>query len=165
MDRQQAFGWSLSSSTSKIDTSLEKKPSTSCFGWIDGIRRKLDDTQTMQLISPRKPQYWAKSYKDRVAKLTKAKRMHQSGKDSVAEGKRNGLWTFMDDVDALIVPDDLGHRLQKSKKATKHFDASSQSYRRNVLRWLKLAKTDATRKKRIEKIFEFASRNEKIPQM
>ena len=91
--------------------------------------------------------------------------MHSSGKASVAEGKRRGLWTFMDDVDALINPDDLAKRLQKCKVAVRNFEASSPSYRRNVLRWIKLAKTDSTRKKRIEKVFEFAKRNEKIPQM
>lgn len=40
-----------------------------CFGWIDGIRRKLDEDRTMQLLSPRKAQHWAKSYKDRAKKL------------------------------------------------------------------------------------------------
>lgn len=33
-----------------------------CFGWIDGIRRKLDETRTMQLIAPRKVEHWAKTY-------------------------------------------------------------------------------------------------------
>ena len=40
-----------------------------CFGWIDGIRRKLDEDKTMQLLSPRKAQHWAKSYKDKAKKL------------------------------------------------------------------------------------------------
>jgi hypothetical protein len=30
-----------------------------CFGWTDGLRRKLDDNRTMQLISPRRQQAWA----------------------------------------------------------------------------------------------------------
>jgi uncharacterized protein YdeI (YjbR/CyaY-like superfamily) len=42
-----------------------------CFGWIDGIRRKLDDEKTMQLISPRQTQHWTKTYKDRFEKLEK----------------------------------------------------------------------------------------------
>ena len=40
-----------------------------CFGWIDGIRRKLDDNKTMQLISPRKVEHWAKTYKERAHAL------------------------------------------------------------------------------------------------
>ena len=136
-----------------------------CFGWIDGIRRKLDSQRTMQLISPRKTQYWAKSYKDRVGRLTQSGRMHASGLQSVATAKKNGLWTFMDDVDALVIPDDLSRQLRKRKTAIVNFESSSPSYRRNVLRWLKLAKTETTRRKRIQKIFDFTSRNERIPQM
>ena len=49
------------------------------FGWIDGMRRKLDESRTMQLIAPRKVQHWAKTYKDRAAKLIEEKRMHPSG--------------------------------------------------------------------------------------
>ena len=78
-----------------------------CFGWIDGVRKKLDEQRTMQLISKRKVQHWAKSYKERAALLTKEGRMHSSGLKSVEEGKTNGLWHFMDDVDNLIVPADL----------------------------------------------------------
>ena len=78
-----------------------------CFGWIDGIRRKLDDKRTMQLISKRKIEHWAKSYKERVAKLTEEGKMHESGLKSIAASKSSGLWNFMDDVDNLIVPKDL----------------------------------------------------------
>lgn len=77
------------------------------FGWIDGIRRKLDDERTMQLISPRKVQYWAKSYKERAAKLIEQGRMAASGYKSIEDGKASGLWNFMDDVDALTCPSDL----------------------------------------------------------
>ncbi|NDJ52336.1 MAG: hypothetical protein GYB68_04515 [Chloroflexi bacterium] len=136
-----------------------------CFGWIDGIRRKLDGDRTMQLIAPRQTQYWAKSYKERVARLEREGRMHPAGLATIEASKRNGLWGFMDDVDALILPDDLIEALQSHPPAAENFDASAPSYRRNVLRWIKLAKADSTRAKRIDKAVDFAARNEKIPQM
>lgn len=136
-----------------------------CFGWIDGRRYKLDDDRTMQLIAPRKTQYWAKTYKDRVARLEKEGKMHPAGVQSIAESKRNGLWDFMDDVDALIIPDDLMAALKARPPARENFEAAAPSYRRNVLRWIKLAKTDKTRAKRLAKTADFAARDEKIPQM
>ncbi|MEM6590344.1 MAG: YdeI/OmpD-associated family protein [Cyanobacteria bacterium P01_C01_bin.73] len=136
-----------------------------CFGWIDGIRRKLDQDRTMQIIAPRQTQHWAKSYKDRAAKLIEAGRMHAAGLAAIEESKRNGLWTFMDDVDALIKPDDLVEALEGYAPALENFDGSAQSYQRNLLRWIKLAKTPQTRAKRIEKIAVFAAQNQKIPQM
>ena len=45
-----------------------------CFGWIDGIRRKVDETRAMQLISPRRIQHWAKTYKERADRLIKQKK-------------------------------------------------------------------------------------------
>jgi len=135
------------------------------FGWIDGIRRKLDDDRTMQLISPRKTQHWAKSYKDRAARLIEEGRMRKPGFKSIEEGKTSGLWSFMDDVDALIVPSDLADALSAWPSAAENFEAAAPSYRRNVLRWIKLAKTPSTRAKRIWQAAEFAERDAKIPQM
>ena len=49
------------------------------FGWIDGIRRKVDDERTMQLISPRRIEPWARTYKDRAERLIAAGRMQRPG--------------------------------------------------------------------------------------
>lgn len=129
------------------------------FGWIDGIRRKLDDVRTMQLISPRRTEYWAQSYKDRAARLETDGRMAAPGRASVERGKASGLWDFMADVDTLIVPDDLARAFEA---AAADFEAFAPSYRRNVLRWIKLAKTAPTRAKRIAKAAETVARREKM---
>lgn len=136
-----------------------------CFGWIDGIARKLDDERTMQLMSPRRTQIWAKTYKDRAARLMAEGRMQPSGLHAIEESKRLGLWDAMDDVDALIVPDDLGSALDQQSAAHLFFTNAAVSYRRNVLRWLKSAKTDKTRAKRIQMIVDVSAKGEKIPQL
>ena len=133
-----------------------------CFGWIDGIRRKLDHNRTMQLISPRRVQHWAKSYKERAAKLIEEDRMHSAGVKSIEDSKANGLWNFMDDVDNLIVPDDLKAALSRDNDALMFFDAINDSSKRFVLRWIKLAKTDKTRKNRIDKIASLSAKGEKL---
>lgn len=66
-----------------------------CFGWIDGIRRQLSDEKTMQLISPRKTQYWSKSYKERAKKLIDENKMHEAGFNSIKASKENESWNFM----------------------------------------------------------------------
>ena len=134
-----------------------------CFGWIDGIRRKLDNTRTMQLISPRRVQHWAKTYKDRAGKLIKENKMHQSGLDSIKKGKESGLWNFMDDVDNLEIPDDLKTALNKLEGAFDFFDNINNSSKRFVLRWIKLSKTEKTRNIRIAKIAKLSSISEKLP--
>ncbi len=134
-----------------------------CFGWIDGIRRKLDEERTMQLISPRKTQHWAKTYKDRVAKLKEDGKMYEAGLKSIEASKKNGLWNFMDDVDKLIKPNDLEVALSRNLDANQFFDAINDSSKRFVLQWLKLSKTEKTRESRIQKIVELSVKGEKLP--
>ncbi|MEM6803181.1 MAG: YdeI/OmpD-associated family protein [Bacteroidota bacterium] len=133
-----------------------------CFGWIDGIRRKLDDRKTMQLISKRRVEHWAKSYKERAAKLIEEGSMHEAGLATIEASKANGLWNFMDDVDNLIIPKDLANELSKLEGAAAFFDSINPSSKRFVLRWIKLAKTDKTRQSRIKKLAMLSAKEEKL---
>jgi uncharacterized protein YdeI (YjbR/CyaY-like superfamily) len=134
-----------------------------CFGWIDGIRRKVDEDRTMQLIAPRQVQHWTKTYKDRFAKLEKDGKMQDAGREAVTISKQNGLWNFMDDVDALIKPDDLIKCLTENPPAMQNFDQINASSKRFALRYIKIAKTDATRAKRITEISLLAKDGKKLP--
>jgi uncharacterized protein YdeI (YjbR/CyaY-like superfamily) len=134
-----------------------------CFGWIDGVRRKLDEEKTMQLVAPRKVQHWTKTYKDRFAKLEKEGRMTDAGRESVAISKQNGLWHFMDDVDALIKPPDFVNCLEDNPPAMLCFDNFGASSKRFMLRYIKIAKSAETRAKRIAEIALLAKENKKLP--
>jgi uncharacterized protein YdeI (YjbR/CyaY-like superfamily) len=133
-----------------------------CFGWIDGIRRKLDEHRTMQLISPRKVEHWAKSYKDRALKLINEGKMTDAGLISIERSKQAGLWDFMDDVDKLIVPEDLLTALSNYSGAADFFHSINDSSKRFVLRWIKLAKTEKTRSSRIQTIAILSAKREKL---
>lgn len=133
-----------------------------CFGWIDGIRRKLDDNRTMQLISPRKAHHWAGTYKSRAARLIAEGRMQEAGLRAIAKSKEDGLWDFMEDVDKLILPADLKEVLSRYEGATEFFHSINPSSKRFVLRWIKLAKTAKVRESRLIKIATLASKGEKL---
>ncbi|MEL6357941.1 MAG: YdeI/OmpD-associated family protein, partial [Bacteroidota bacterium] len=134
-----------------------------CFGWIDGRRMKLDDQRTMQLISPRRVQYWSKTYKDRAAKLEREGRMKEPGRVAIQKSKSNGLWNLLDDVDALIQPEDLKQALTANDAAKAFFDALPPASMRFALRWIKLAKSDKTRANRIGKVVELSAQRKKVP--
>jgi uncharacterized protein YdeI (YjbR/CyaY-like superfamily) len=133
-----------------------------CFGWIDGIRRKLDENRTMQLISPRKSQHWAGTYKSRAANLIAEGRMQEAGFQAMARSKEEGLWDFMDDVDKLFVPEDLMEVLNRYEGAIEFFQSINPSSKRFVLRWIKLAKTAKVRESRLIKISTLASKGQKL---
>ncbi|NIZ91943.1 hypothetical protein F1544_13195 [Kineosporiaceae bacterium B12] len=119
------------------------------FGWIDGIRRRIDDERSRQLVSPRRTRPWARSYQVRAERLTAEGRMHPAGLAGVVEAKRSGAWDAMADVDDLVVPEGLAAALRERSPAEAFFAAFPPSTRRNVLRWIASAKTPATRAKRI----------------
>lgn len=69
----------------------------------------------MQLIGPRRAQHWSKSYKDRAADLIADGRMHPAGLAAIESSKHRRLWDVMDDVDALIAPNDLVAALDRDR--------------------------------------------------
>lgn len=129
------------------------------FGWIDGIRRRIDEVRTRQLVSPRRTQPWAKSYKDRAARLVEAGAMHPAGQASVERARAGGGWEAMAQVDALVVPQDLAAALADRPPAAERYAAFPPSTRRNVLRWIAGARTEATRTRRIAVVATDAARN------
>lgn len=136
-----------------------------CWGWIDGIARKLDGTRTMQLISPRKQQAWAQSYKDRAARLEASGRMQEPGHAAIARSKHLSLWDATRHVDQLLIPDDLCAALSNTTVAGRFFEATAPSYRRNVLRWLAATKRPETRQRRIALIVDASAAHDKLPKL
>ncbi|MEM1081864.1 MAG: YdeI/OmpD-associated family protein [Pseudomonadota bacterium] len=120
-----------------------------CFNWMDGRRMKLDEQRTMQLLSPRKAQHWSNSYKARYARLEQAGRLHAVAIRQAQIDQASGAWSLMDDVDNLVLPDDLKAALKQTPNAWEHYQAFPNSTKRDILRWIKLAKRAETRARRI----------------
>ncbi|MEO0648957.1 MAG: YdeI/OmpD-associated family protein [Cyanobacteria bacterium J06650_10] len=133
-----------------------------CFGWIDSLPRRLDEDRTMLLLSSRKPKsVWSKLNKERAAVLIKGGRMMPAGLAKIERAKADGSWTFLDDVEALIVPEDLTEALRENQAAKETFDGFNDSSKKGILQWLKMAKRQNTRQRRIEKIVSKAMVGEK----
>jgi uncharacterized protein YdeI (YjbR/CyaY-like superfamily) len=132
-------------------------------GWIDGRRMVLDGDRTMQLISPRRQHIWAQTYKLRAERLEAEGRMRPAGRAAVLHARQSGLWAVSDPIDALLEPEDLTAIL-KSHGGLAWWQASAPSYRRNILRWIALAKRPATRATRLETVAAHAAQGKKVPQ-
>lgn len=131
------------------------------WGWTDGLMRKLDEARVMQLISPRRTGIWAETYQRRAARLIAEGRMQPPGLAALQAATRAGTRDQLAHVDRLEVPDDLAAVLAPELGAA--FDAFPPSYRRNLLRWLALARTPATRAKRTAAIADSARTGIRIP--
>lgn len=131
-----------------------------CFGWVDSLPRALDAERSMRLVAPRRPKSaWSAVNKARVKKLIEAGRMKPAGLAAVERAKADGSWSKIDHVEAQVTPPDLVRALAGHAGATAYFDAFPRSSKRIILEWIASAKTEATRKKRIEETALLASRN------
>jgi uncharacterized protein YdeI (YjbR/CyaY-like superfamily) len=131
-----------------------------CFGWVDSRDSKLDDERTMLYIAPRRPgSAWAKSNKERVARLTEQGLMTPAGLAKVEAAKRDGTWGVLDSVEQLEVPPDLAKALKSYPRAAEHFHAFPRSVRRSILEWIALAKKPETRARRIDETARLAEGN------
>lgn len=121
-----------------------------CWGWVDSVSGKVDDDRSSHLIAPRNPaSAWSRVNKEKVAEARAAGLMMPPGEAAIAAAEANGMWSFLDDVERLEVPPDLDVALGDLRPV---WDGWPPSVRRGTLEWLKTAKTDATRARRIEDI-------------
>lgn len=124
-----------------------------CFGWIDSIRKSIDGAKYMQRFSKRKPKStWSKINKQKIKQLTKEGLMTEAGLRTIETAKQNGYWSILDDVEELIIPADLEKAFKKKRGSKKYFMELSRSKKRLLLVGLVMAKTTASREKRISEI-------------
>lgn len=132
-----------------------------CFGWIDSQVKKIDEERYMQRYTPRKDDSnWSQSNKKRAAKLIESGLMTPAGLEKIEIAKRNGSWTRLDDIEIdILVPEDLEKALADNPQAMENFENYAPSQKKQYLWWLKSAKREETRQKRIREIVKRAEGN------
>lgn len=131
-----------------------------CFGWIDSKKIKIDETTSHQFFSKRRPKStWSKVNKEKVELLIAQGLMASAGFASIEIAKQNDSWTILDEVEALIIPEDLEVAFASSPNAKQYFLSLSKSMKKILLSWIVLARTNETRQKRILEITESAEQN------
>ncbi len=125
------------------------------WGWIDSTVQVFDEQSSGIRLTPRKPtSVWSALNKARLARLEAAGLMQPAGIRAVEVARANGMYTFLDDVDAMVVPDDLAAALGDAGEV---FDSFSPGRRKQALYWVKSAKRPQTRADRIAKIAQAAA--------
>jgi uncharacterized protein YdeI (YjbR/CyaY-like superfamily) len=121
-----------------------------CFGWIDSLARRHDDSSWRQRFSPRRPAAaWSNVNRELVEQLTAEGRMTPAGQAAVDLAKRTGTWSVLADAQNGVVPDDLRAALDADPAAAAGFAALSPSARRAALESIARAVRPQTRRRRI----------------
>jgi uncharacterized protein YdeI (YjbR/CyaY-like superfamily) len=124
-----------------------------CFGWIDGLARRVDDTWFRQRFTPRrKRSLWSKINCDRATALIEAGRMRPAGLAEVERAKADGRWdAAYDGPRTATVPDDLQAALDDNPAAATGFAGLDGQNRFAILHRVQTAVRPETRARRIAK--------------
>lgn len=130
-----------------------------CFGWIDGIRKRIDEESYTNRFTPRKPtSNWSHINIERVAELIASGRMEQPGLDAFAkrESNRPGVYSFEQSESATLTKTQE-KRFRADAKAWKFFTSQPPGYQRQARWWVISAKREETREKRLSTLIADSS--------
>jgi uncharacterized protein YdeI (YjbR/CyaY-like superfamily) len=135
-----------------------------CYGWIDGQKKRFDDTYWLQKFTPRRRKsIWSKINTERVERLMADGEMKPSGLKEVEEARQYGRWDAAYASQKNIeVPDDFQSALKKNRKAKVFFESLTSAKRYNFLFRIETAKKAETREKRIRMFIEMLERGETL---
>ena len=137
-----------------------------CFGWIDGVRHRLDDDSFSIRFSPRKPRsIWSRVNVAHVKRLTEAGRMTKAGLAVYAarDEKRTGVYSF-ERPPAALTPA-FTRRFRDHAEAWAFFQAQPPWYQRTTTHWVMTAKREETRERRLASLIDCCARGSRIPQL
>ncbi|AUX76709.1 MULTISPECIES: YdeI/OmpD-associated family protein [Sinorhizobium] len=135
-----------------------------CWGWIDGVRKGLDEKSFLQRYTPRgRKSTWSQINVDNVARLIKDGRMTEHGLRQVEMAKADGRWdrAYKSGKD-MKIPDDLQAAIEAEPKANEMLSKLSEQNRFALAFRTHNMKTEAGRKKKIETFVEMLKRGETI---
>jgi len=133
-----------------------------CWGWIDGIKKSIDEQAYLQRITPRKARSnWSKRNRVHVESLINEGRMTESGLVHVRAAKADGRWENAYSVSEMKVPADFLSALEQKPKAKQFYESLTKSSRYVIAYGLTSAKKPETRQRRFAKFIDKLVNEEK----
>jgi len=135
-----------------------------CFGWIDGVRRSVDDDRYTIRFTPRKPKSnWSRINMAKVETLRKSGRMAPAGEKAFAarEEGRSGVYSFEQERPKELSPA-YRKRFKANRKAWDWYQSQAPYYRRTTAFWVMSAKREETREKRLATLIADSSRGRRV---
>jgi uncharacterized protein YdeI (YjbR/CyaY-like superfamily) len=135
-----------------------------CWGWIDAVRKSLDETSYLQRYTPRtKKSIWSKINVDNIARLIREGRMTEHGLRQVEAAKADGRWRrAYASGKEMKIPSDLQAAIDAEPKARAMLNALNAQNRYALAFRVHNMKTEAGRKKKIADFVAMLKRGETI---
>lgn len=123
-----------------------------CFGWIDGVRKSIDDESYSIRFTPRKPtSIWSAINIKKIEDLTKAGLMTPEGLKAFELRKEEKSAIYSHEKELAMLETEFEKQFKANKKAWEFFNNQVPSYKKVMLHWIMRAKQEKTRLSRLEK--------------
>lgn len=124
-----------------------------CFGWIDGIRRSVDEESYSIRFTPRRPSaVWSRININKVEELKKKGLMKPAGLEAYNRRRDEATAIYSFENRPEKFDKELEEQFRKNKAAWEFFNKQAPSYRRTVTYWVMSAKQDKTRIARLNRL-------------
>lgn len=134
-----------------------------CFGWIDGVRKRLDDDAYVQRFTPRTPRsYWSAVNIKRVEGLIAAGGMHAAGLAAYERRDKAKAEKYSFERRNAALDPALEKEFRANKKAWAFFTAQPPGYRRLAAHYVTSAKREETRQKRLERLISDSAAGKRL---
>jgi uncharacterized protein YdeI (YjbR/CyaY-like superfamily) len=136
-----------------------------CFGWIDGVRKRVDESSYAIRFTPRKPRStWSAVNIARVEELTSQGRMRPEGQRAFERrSEDNSAIYSYEQRHAARLEDAQEQRFRANQRAWEFFQAQPAWYRRTAIWWVVSAKQEATRQRRLATLIDHSEQGRTVP--
>ncbi|MDQ8164282.1 MAG: YdeI/OmpD-associated family protein [Gemmatimonadota bacterium] len=154
----------------KVDSGLpsmtwpESVDEALCYGWIDGVRKRVDAQSYQIRFTPRRPSsIWSAINIAKAEALRTAGKMTAAGERAFAHrtDKKSVVYAYEQDSEAALSPAERG-AFRKAKGSWTYLRSCPPSYRRLVLHWIVSAKKSETRAKRLQRVIEACAAHKRL---
>lgn len=138
-----------------------------CFGWIDGLRKGIDDVSYTIRFTPRKPRsVWSAVNINRVKELTSLGLMRPAGLQAFEQrsDEKSAIYAYEQENGVELGPA-YERRFRANKKAWAFFQAQAAWYRKAAIWWVISAKKDETRLRRLATLIDHSEQGRTLPQL
>jgi uncharacterized protein YdeI (YjbR/CyaY-like superfamily) len=137
-----------------------------CFGWIDGLKKRVDELSYTHRFTPRKPKSnWSRINIQHVERLNQAGRMTPAGLAAYAarEPERSGVYSFENAPRKLAAADEK--QFKTDKTAWAFFQQQPPGYQRLAIWWVVSAKKSETRARRLGQLIAESRKARRLGQV
>ena len=134
-----------------------------CYGWIDGIRRSIDEESYCIRFTPRKTSSkWSLVNLKKVEELKKKGLMMESGLEIFNKRKMTLEGTYSFEKEIISLGEDFEKRFKDSESAWDFFMKQAPSYKKTIIHWVISAKQEVTKKARLDKLIDASEKHSRL---